>query len=221
MNIPSSLRKTMIGAAVATLALASVAANAHTISQTIVTPANEAPWGDNLSFNKFDPSIGTLTGVQINFRGFGSGAAQVTHGTGAGSISMDELGSTTQITAPGLIALTKNDFTGIQVFAWPSGSQSPTNFATGIFGTDTINVINQSFWSAYTGSGTFNIALDVKELITWDPQNATGDFDSATFKTYGGADVTVIYNYTPEPGSLALLALGGMAVGFARRQRKS
>lgn len=219
MNIPSSFKKALIGAAFAVVSAGS--AGAATIVQEQVTPNGLAPWGTNLTFNKFNPSLGTLTGVQIDFKGFGSGSAQVTHGPGAGSLSMDQLGSTTQITAPGLIAVSENDFVGTQVFLWAAGSSSPTDFDTGIFSQNTLNVIGSGFWGGYTGLGTFDIPVDVKELVTWDPSKVTGDFGSAVFKTYGGADVKLTYTYVPEPGSLALLALGGLAAGFVRRQRKA
>jgi hypothetical protein len=178
-------RSALVGAAVAVLALTSTSASAGQIVQQLLTANDAAPWGTNLTFNKFNPSLGTLTGVQIDFKGFGSASAQVTHGTGAGSISIDQLGSTTQITAPGLIALTTNDFVGTQVFLWSAGSPSPTNFDTAIFSTNTLNVIGSSFWSQYTGIGTFDIAVDVKELNSWNPADVTGDFGAATFRTFG------------------------------------
>jgi hypothetical protein len=219
MEITCIAKKVLFGAAFAALAAGS--ASAYVIEQQQITPSQLAPWGTNLTFNKFDPSLGTLTGVQIDFKGFGSGAAQVTHGTGSGSISMDQLGSTTQITAPGLIALTTNDFIGTQVFLWAAGSPSPTDFDTGVFSQNTLNVIGSAFWGDYTGLGTFDIPVDVKELISWDPAKVTGDFGSAIFKTYGGADVKLTYSYVPEPGSLALLALGSLAMGLVRRQRRA
>jgi len=173
-----------------------------------------------LGLPKFDPALGTLVGVQIDFRGSGSATIQVEHGVGAGSVEFDPLGTTTQITVPGLIAFTDNskDF----LFLWPAGSSSPTSFSTGIYDHDTLDLIDPSFWGEYTGIGDFPVDFYAEEVI--GTMTATGDFGQVNFiETYGGGLVGVTYSYNPvpEPGTIAvglITALGAAGTYWRRRK---
>ena len=75
--------------------------------------------------------------------------------------------------------------------------------------------ISATLFSQYIGTSTFDIDLDA---LQWSDFGGVSGIEWAVTPVSADASVTVIYNYVPEPASMGLLSLGGLAL--LRRRRK-
>ncbi len=183
---------------------------------------------DTLSFNKFDTLGGTriLNSVTIELNAeIGGGKLTVDNDGATGATSSVNFGASVDLSSPDLpifpvpsishstsgnLTLGADDG---DVEAGGSGFSSvgvDAGFISGGTSNQTVSEV-QSATALFQGTGTFDIDVDAAETFSLgafggsqkliDPQSANGY-------------VKVIYNYTlvPEPASLALLGLGGLAL---------
>lgn len=76
--------------------------------------------------------------------------------------------------------------------------------------------IAAALFAQYIGTSTFDILLDATQ---WSDFGAIGGIEYAVTPVSADGEVTVVYNYVPEPATMGLLSLGGLAL--LRRRRKS
>jgi len=80
--------------------------------------------------------------------------------------------------------------------------------------------VGSSYWSAYLGTGTYNISADVTQVADYSAfSGVQAQIDPLT----ADGTVTITYNYEdyviPEPATMALLSLGIGGMVFRRRKR--
>ena len=189
---------------------------------------NNLPIGDNTSvtLDQFDTSLGTLTKVILKIEADTSGGS-IQWDNEAGNPSTVTLGIGGELTATGPDALVviavplqldsgsvsadeaadgAGDFSGPDAFAVTTAS-----------GNDTDEDSLTSGFDSYKGTGTFNVSI---ESVAETYLSTSGGFGPINPQTgIANGTVTVTYEYIPEPGTMAMLALGGISV-LLRRRRK-
>jgi hypothetical protein len=75
--------------------------------------------------------------------------------------------------------------------------------------------IAAALFSQYIGTSTFDVDLDATQ---WSDFGGVSGIEWAVTPVTADGEVTVIYNYVPEPATMGLLSLSGMAL--LRRRRK-
>jgi hypothetical protein len=197
----------------------------YTATITPVDALSLAPSYDiGFSLNKFDPSLGTLTGIELNqvasilpeiqIANF-SGVVQTFSASTSSSLSFSGPDGTT-ITTPVNYATagTVSSAFGTTTFSplspdlvGSSVNVSPTNFAL------------------YQGSGTANYSITLGPLFTTSVTVGSGSgLVFAGGDQISGGDFAVSYTYTPvpEPSTLVLLGIGAVSLlAYAWRRRRN
>jgi hypothetical protein len=200
--------------------------SAETITQT--KPFSGLSSGSvSLTWDQFNPAVGTLTGISLTINGTASGSFNVFNTdsvdpanlsnpknrlrltfSGSGAPAVQQTTQTTMTTSPGM------------PYQLSSGSSASFNLSPDpqFIG----SVTNSLFASAsyFTGLGTLSSSLVQPFTLTSDNSgNTTVDYNSLSASGY----VEVVYTYqaVPEPSTYAM-ALAGLAYGsyslFRRRK---
>lgn len=198
--------------------------------------------GDTLTFNQFDPSLGTLTSITFSFSsGALSDNAHVNVTGAEGKVGNLTTTATFTITGPGSLALFTSSPAPVTVHATCSvfsfGSPCDGTASAGPVTFVTPAIVSSGF-APFEGLGTFDLAVDLSLLVPVGTTGATGsgavctaNTGTPTCHTSGDAawsgSVSVQYTYTladttpvPEPGMLGVFATGLIATAALRRRRK-
>lgn len=211
----------VLGGLLTTVAAASAATINHGPYSISLSSTN---WTDALSVPLFDPALGTLTSIEFNLSGHVEGSALFE--------SLDASPATVTMDLQAEIELQRPDFSTIttvipvantvdNVAAYDNvldfGGTSGRTYAD-LTGDDSINFTSPpplSDLALFTGIGTISLPITATGASA-----ASGAGNLITqFSTSASAEasVTYIYEVIPEPASLSLLAIGGIAMLRRRR----
>lgn len=192
----------------------------------------------NFTFTQFDPTLGTLTAIQLILNSATvSGSVGITNNTGS-TINIDALRSRISLASGTGFSAFNTTNTGLPSSPSTSGgyalggssSQTFTLTSTSLLGLPSTTAINSGSWAAYTGSGnTPNFTARLLNTVSSDAGDPANDLTNSFSFNAPSTSVTLRYTYTPsaaipEPGQVAasLLLLSGIgAYVFIKRRKKS
>jgi hypothetical protein len=178
-----------------------------------------------LNWNKFDPSLGTLTGVSLAINGTSSGYVLVQN-TGVDVLYISGFYNKVRLTFSGTISNP-----GSQTSANTLISTDPSIAQLPAFSAEQFNLHAEAltglsndltaFLSYFTGPGSFT--TDIFQLPSVGSSNGDAtDLENSSLATGGVVSIVYTYSPVPEPSTYALAALGLGIAGFVRaRRRKS
>jgi hypothetical protein len=211
---------------VAILAFTQPASAGMSYSETVSFAASIPPFSTNLSFTKFNSSLGTLTSVGITVNEAATIQSYVVNTTAIGgpaqNLSWTNVYTTAALTATGPDGASIT--TDAMSTPWSSSSSAlitygPSTNATGSGSTTTTDV------AAYEGPGmgSFNVTASASSVTTTGSTGAEGLLAFGGTATVGG-NVVITFNYipaaVPEPASLGMVALGLGSIYAVRRLRR-
>lgn len=207
----------------------SAVAATQTYSDSIPTQGTD--WADNLVVPLFNPSLGTLTQVQIVLNGDVGGSAgyENTSTTSTSSVTLN-LSSTIVLTGPNSLLIDVVPlanfsipavpgvpiYDGFSDYAGTSGA-TLTNLTGSAMDMDTITNPGDLL-AYYTGLGTISFPV----TATGSSLGGGSGNINTSFSSTAGASIEITYTYDvaiPEPSSVAIVGLGIIGTLAARRFR--
>jgi hypothetical protein len=183
-----------------------------TLVRTLTVPSAPTDWLQSLSVAQFDPSLGTLTSVDIiNAGSFTSRIAVESKDAASSTITATVSGSLT-LSGPGVSALVTSGstnetfnasaFDGIVDFAGTSGHDFGAQTASG---TNSRTISAPSDLAAFEGTGSV-----VLNLVAHATSAASGAGNLITqIRSSASAQVTIVYHYLPSrclrPGNYTIV----------------
>jgi hypothetical protein len=197
-------------------ALSSSTSWANTISSTSIVPMTATSWNTSVNLQRFDPALGTLTGIYISIEARGGGAVQLESQDTLPTTISTHVALPTAVLRPNLSLIVGVDpfgdyldnaapFDGNIDFNGPSGfTHSPFDtVALRSLSLDT--VADRELFTGLSGNpGTVTLPVIGMESIT---VTVTGSSIGTTFfgtlhdSLTSSAEVNVMYAYTPGVGA--------------------
>jgi hypothetical protein len=218
------MRSNLAAAAIGGIVLLSAgAASASVITSSSSLSLAMAPFSESFTLAQFDPSLGTLTGVELSVGANSLANVEVYNpGSTTGNFTNAYATLVVTTTTAGSYMVTET-LTAIQ----PSGSVAPGSFSgySGLTATDSGSIdIPASAWSLYEGTGTVSPTFVSQSNGQFGGTTADHLFFGGSAEAGGTATITYTYDPTPtavsEPRSLALLGTGLLALGIVVKRRR-
>jgi hypothetical protein len=215
-----NLTTTIFATAALTLALGASAATVQLPTITTATAYDVEYNGGDLSFDKFNPSLGNLTSVQFELFNTVNGSIYVSNDALSGAPATFTITTGGQLDSAVGGGTLSTLATTTKVFTLAAGADSTLTLDPWTT-TNSVTINSAGQLGAFTGPGTYHALLS-----GWSSDSLSGTGNASYFTNItmdGYAKVT--YTYTtlpvPEPETYAMLLAGLGLVGAIARRRKS
>lgn len=195
-------------------------AAADTISFSQSVPQQFTDFAAVIALQQFNPALGTLTQVDLKISADMLANALIENRSATSATFSMTLTESASVVPPfgALLTASANSIPTTPQVAAPFDG---TPYTVDPNGADTVHwsinatgVVNTRSYTAPADLAVFTGALNLNYTVLGDSSvtlsGTTANF-VAQSSSAAGATVTVTYTYVPEPGSLALLLLGGLA----------
>ena len=179
---------------------------------------------EDLTFNYFDSSLGTLNSITVTFSmDVTTGGFDLTNNTGAYASGTATYTMTSELTSSSVplvssaswpttyIGSNGDELMGSEDSTYGLADGASTSFGGEQFIDSTIGTVDSSLISYYIGTGTYTFHVSNDPDISFDGDEVSVQYDPST---YSGS-VVVAYDYTPtggepvpEPGTMLLFGFG-------------
>ena len=174
----------------------------------------------DLSIHQFDGSLGTLTGITIEYGSTASGKAFLTNNVTKDRTTKLGLTATMTLTGPGALALgsdTESLFSGVNATSVKGTSNVEAAHGTAHLSSN--QSLDAAYFSLFTGTGSLTAKLAINAAGTSAGQTGI----TSKFATFADGAGKVIYTYNiapvPEPETYGMLLLGLGVVAYAAKRK--